>query len=619
MQNAIAELAQINTVSSDTYTSWTAPDVTTPSGPCQEASLAQQSLEYANTAVDLDEEGRKLVYQNAIQGPNKEHWERAGGEEIIRLFDSKTGRLIRITDMPKGRTATYYNPRCRIKMKNGALQFRVRGTIGGNLIVYDGETAAFTASMQTLKILLNAVVSDKGARFATADIKDYYLGTPLVDKHGNPASEYMRINLKHIPLDVQEKYNMAEYVHNDHVYIEINKSIYGLPQSGRLSQDRLIKHLKQHDYYQCPNTPALFRHKSKNFAFTLVVDDFGIKYSDEADLDEFLDVLKLQYEITEDRNDTQKYVGLTIAHDRVNDTITLSMPGYVEKALTRFGIINPKGANSPSVYLPPEYGKAVQYEESDDTSPVAPEAKTRIQEIVGVFLFYARAVDPTMLTAVNKLASKQANPTEAVVEASVRLMQYASRFPDATTEFRPSNMQLGCHSDASYLSEANSRSRAGGILFLGDPDVNNGINGVIDYFSVIISTVVASAFEAEYAALFLAGREAVAASATLTDLGYPQKATLIICDNQCAVGIANRTVKQKRSKAVAMRYHWIRDRVELQELRVDWKPGSENLADYFTKTHPVHHHLEQRQVYVKDPPRQNNHDLQSSQLLAIHS
>jgi hypothetical protein len=55
------------------------------------------------------------------------------------------------------------------------------------------------------------------------------------------------------------------------------------------------------------------------------------------------------------------------------------MPGYVEKALTRFRIINPKGANSPFEYLPPEYGKVVQYEEeSDGTSPVAPEAKTRI-------------------------------------------------------------------------------------------------------------------------------------------------------------------------------------------------------------------------------------------------
>jgi hypothetical protein len=75
--------------------------------------------------------------------------------------------------------------------------------------------------------------------------------------------------------------------------MEINKSIYGLPQSGRLSQDRLIKHIKQHDYHQCPNAPALFQHKSKHFAFTLVVDNFGIKYSNEADLNEFLDVFKM--------------------------------------------------------------------------------------------------------------------------------------------------------------------------------------------------------------------------------------------------------------------------------------------------------------------------------------
>jgi hypothetical protein len=399
-------------------------------------------MQYAHTAVDLDEDGRKLIYHNAVQGPNRDQWERAGGEEIIRLFESLTGRLIRIGDIPRGRKATYYNPRCRIKMKNGELQYRVRGTAGGDRVEYDGETAAFTASMQTLKIVLNAVVSDQNARFATADIKDYYLGTPLLDKHGNPATEYMRINLKHIPTDVQQRYNMSEYVHNNHVYVEINKSIYGLPQSGRLSQDRLIKHLANYDYVQCPNTPALFRHRTKNFAFTLVVDDFGIKYTDEADLDEFLNVLRRQYEITEDRGEVQKYVGITINHDRDNNTITLSMPGYVTKALKRFGFHNAKGANSPSIYIPPEYGKLVQYEEIDDTSPVTPDAKTRIQEIVGVFLFYARAVDPTMLTAVNKLASKQANPTESVVAASERLMQYASRFPDATIQLRPSNMQL---------------------------------------------------------------------------------------------------------------------------------------------------------------------------------
>jgi hypothetical protein len=72
-----------------------------------------------------------------------------------------------------------------------------------------------------------------------------------------------------------------------------------------------------------------------------------------------LDVLKKQYEITKDHNNTQKYVGLTIAHGLVNNTISLFMPGYVEKALARFDIIDAKDADSTSMYILPEYGKAV--------------------------------------------------------------------------------------------------------------------------------------------------------------------------------------------------------------------------------------------------------------------
>jgi hypothetical protein len=112
-------------------------------------------------------------------------------------------------------------------------------------------------------------------------------------------------------------------------------------------------------------------------------------------------------------------------------------------------------------------------------------------------------------------------------------------------------MQLCCHSDASYLTKAKLRSRAGGILFLGAIDPVHVVNGAINYLSCIISTVVSSATEAE----FLVGREATGASHTLIDLGHPQAATLIIGDNKYAVGIANRTVKQKRSKSINMRCH----------------------------------------------------------------
>ena len=91
-----------------------------------------------------------------------------------------------------------------------------------------------------------------------------------------------------------------------------------------------------------------------------------------------------------------------------------------------------------------------------------------LQEIVGVFLFYSRAVDPTMLTAINKIASRQAKPTSLIKKEVERFLQYANKWPNATMRIRASDMKLVCHSDGSYLSESDARSRAGGILFLGD-------------------------------------------------------------------------------------------------------------------------------------------------------
>ena len=72
-------------------------------------------------------------------------------------------------------------------------------------------------------------------------------------------------------------------------------------------------------------------------SFTLVVEDFGIKCTHKADADHLLTVLRELYIMTEDRGLVQKYVGITIKHDRKQRLMQLSMPGYINKALQRFG------------------------------------------------------------------------------------------------------------------------------------------------------------------------------------------------------------------------------------------------------------------------------------------
>jgi hypothetical protein len=138
---------------------------------------------------------------------------------------------------------------------------------------------------------------------------------------------------------------------------------------------------------------------------------------------------------------------------------------------------------------------------------------------------------------------------------------------------------------------------AGGICYLGNKDAPEHINGAIHAVSSIIPSVVASAAEAEYAALFMLAQEGEYLRRVLDNMGYPQTPTRILCDNQYAVGLA----KAKRTKSIDMRYHWIRDRVAQGHFKVTWRPGEHNLAYFFTKALPVHTHQTLMRLLVNTP------------------
>ena len=65
------------------------------------------------------------------------------------------------------------------------------------------------------------------------------------------------------------------------------------------------------------------------------------------------------------------------------------------------------------------------------------------------------------------------------------------------------------------------------------------------------------------------------------DLGYPKPTTIVLCDTKCAVGIATDTAQAKRSKAIDMRLHWIRDQVRQGVRDIYWREGASNLADFY--------------------------------------
>ena len=86
----------------------------------------------------------------------------------------------------------------------------------------------------------------------------------------------------------------------------------------------------------------------------------------------------------------------------------------------------------------------------------------------------------------------------------------------------------------------------------------------------------ASAAEAELGALFLNCQEAVPIRITLEEMGHTQRPTPVQVDNSTVLGIATGTIKQRKSKAMDMRFYWIRDRKNQKQFNIYWKPGSTN-------------------------------------------
>ena len=567
-------------------------------------SLNSSTLNHLCNAIIDPITGKSLEFRHLIKDPKtKEIWNKSFANELGRLANGVGGRIkgtktikfIAKSMVPKGRKVTYgrivvdYRP-------TKSEPNRTRLTVGGDRIDYPGVVRTDTADMLTAKLLLNSVVSTSRARCCILDIKDFYLNNLL------PRFEHMRIELKLTPKEIVQEYELDKIAHEGYVYMQIEKGMYGLPQAGKIANDELRKHLEPFGYKPCPRTPGLWKHDKRPISFALVVDDFAVKYVKKEHLQHLLRALQSKYKITIDEK-AQQFCGIKLQWNYRKRKVKLSMPGYVHKLLHKLQHPVPtQPEHNPHAWKPPRYGEKAQYVEREQKLPILPpERIKRIQKIIGSLLYYARAVDSTILMTVNDIASQQSKATQATETKINQLLNYVATHPNASITYRKSDMKLVVHSDASYLSAPGARSRAGGYFFLSDnnnADHKHPLNAPIHVECRIMKNVLSSATEAEIGAIFLNCQQAEIVRTTLEEMGHQQDTTPIVTDNATANNIINGTAKQKRTKAMDMRYNWVLDRQTRKHFRVIWKPGKENLADYYTKHHSTVHHKRMRATYV---------------------
>ena len=234
------------------------------------------------------------------------------------------------------------------------------------------------------------------------------------------------------------------------------------------------------------------------------------------------------------------------------------MPGYVPKALHKFQHTHPKSPQyAPNKWTKPAYGQRIQYAATQEDLPLLEkQGNIRVQSINGTFLYYARAVDPTMLVALNEISQQQSKPTAATLRKHNRLMDYAATYPNATIRYHASDLILHVDTDAAYLVLPQARSHVAGHYFLSNhltqhrplkPIANRPIHNVCQ----IIRNVVSSAAEAECGGLFINGHQIIPQRNTLITMGHPQPAngTPLKTDSATALGIVKNVMKPRRSKS----------------------------------------------------------------------
>ena len=287
--------------------------------------------------------------------------------------------------------------------------------------------------------------------------------------------EYMRIHSRYFDKEIRDLYNLHDKINSDgYVYYEIQLGMYGLKQAAILAYKLIKDKLEPAGYYPIKESNGLWKHKTRQTIFALCVDDFGVKYFNKDNAEHLIKALDVHYDISVDWTG-HNYCRLTLDWNYDQGYVDISMPGYVDQALSKFQHTKPtRMQHTPHRWNKPVYGQRVQYTKPDKSEKLEPKGKRMIQCIVGTFLYYARAVETPILVALNDIGTQQAEPTKNTKLEADWLLEFLAWHPRAKIRYFSGNMQLAVDSEVVYLISPRAKSGYAGHFYL--ESLPNGLN-----------------------------------------------------------------------------------------------------------------------------------------------
>ena len=512
----------------------------------------------------LEFEDEPKTWDEAQQSADAKRWEEGYRDELKSLKDMGVYKLIPRCNIPQGSKIRKGRPVSRIKRdENGkAVRWKVRLVFKGFEQIYGKDytkTTSPTARMESWRILLH-IAATLNWDAQQIDIKTAFLYGLLPEDE----IQYM-----------EQPKGFEEQGKEEWVWM-IQQGLYGMKQSGRIWNQMMNEQMLSWGFTRLSCESCIYYRSSDSGTIisAVHVDDFLSIASNKDENERFKNQMRDVWTIS-DLGAVRFVVGIAVTWDQPNHTVMLSQTALIDKIVSQFGQKNASPAPvpmDPGLKLRRADYKKLTHEELEQIS------KLPYRSLVGCLLYLSIGTCPDITYSIQQLSQFLNCYTYAHWNAALRVVCYLS----GTRNFKlhlggENSISLLGFTDSDWANCLDTRRSVGGHAYtLG--------SGVVSWQAQKQKTVAASSCEAEYVAAFEASKEVIWLRTLLNAIGHkPEKPTTILCDNNAAINLSEDPLLHDRVKHIDIKHHFLRERVQSQDITLSYINTHDNIADIFTK------------------------------------
>lgn len=501
---------------------------------------------------NIEGQGDPLTVDEALIGANKDKWKNAMEKEMSSLKENQVWDLV---ELPKGKKAV-----------GSKWVFKRKTDEHGNVTRYKARLVAQGFSQKVGRDYdetFSPIVRFESIRTVISIAAQHNLYLHQLDV----ATAFLNGELQE-EVYMQQPEGFA-VKGKEGLVCKLNRSIYGLRQSPRCWNFTLDKKLKEMGLQPTPSDPCLYTNEEGEMMIVAVyVDDILIACKNSEKMEEVKKELGKCFKVN-DMGELTYFLGVKIIQNKEKGSIWIGQETYTESILEKYQMDRAKPAKTPVNVSQ----KLIQANEDDEEVD-----RMMYQSAVGSLLYLSTRTRPDIAYAVSTMAKFSSKPTKAHWTAIKRILRYLKGSVSYGLLYNCSDMR-DCegYSDADWGGDVNDYKSTSGYVFMYG-------GAAVSWKSKKQTSTSLSTAEAEYTALCSAAQEACWLKQLLSDLRYGSSSPMMIHeDNQSAICMTKNHLFHGRTKHISIKYHFIRELVADNIIKVVYCPTEEMMADVLTK------------------------------------